>query len=1237
MIATCLITNAQVRDTVSPKVQPCGTGTPSLEWDRAFSKQLQQFKQERVAGRVSNTTHMIPVVVHILHDGDPVGNDENISFAQVQSQIDVLNRDFAGTNIDIVNVPAIFQPVKAGNTGIQFCLAKTDPDGNELSEYGIDRINWKEKDWDNPGLLLTEKQIRNYFDLIVKPKTIWDPKKYLNIWISDRLGFDIYALFGYATFPFFNPNNIPFPEVPSFSNTSFVENYNTCGLWIYHASFGTIGTALLSNHKRGRITTHELGHWLGVYHTFENFLSPSTCNGGNTCSIYGDRCCDTPPQSTANSNCVAYNYCKESPIDTVDMFMNYMDYTTDECRIMFTKDQAERMKNTMTYGVFRNTLNSSTACTDCPELVVINQTASRATVLPGESLTVRFIERARGIVSSGPNIVSIHLSENDILTPGTNGDLYLDEVAVNQILQPNTQTQLLNKIITIPANTTPGIYYIFFSADGGQQVSECVEDNNFATVKITVLGECGDLIVTETGANPNSVLAGSSLTVQCKVKNQGNTPVNPTHYVNIHLSDDDILTPGLNGDIYLNEIPVTVSLVSQEITPLLSAQIQIPSWVMAGTYYIFFAADGRGQVQECDNTNNFTTTIINVSGGGGSNPSTQPIQSYFYWFDDQFSNRTTVSNISSNNFSLQLGVSTNALQAGLHMITLGFADRNNKRSSLLSQFFYKINETYPLGFSKYEYWIDNDFDNKEIEFISPVTNSIILGNIFTNNIAAALHSFNIRFKPDGKNWSSTLTSFFYKINEVVPAGNAQYEYWFDNEYQNRVMSTISSTNNLILLNDLSISALTTGLHTFHIRFKPDGKHWSSVTSQFFYKLLSNTGPIRKWQYWIDNDVQNIQTTTVSETQSLDLLAGINIQNHSSGLHTFHIRFENTASGWSSVSSSFFYKPHVLQVNQLKVKAYRYWFNNQQNNRTEITLPALVDPLEIWKDICTPELLTGKHSIHLQFMDSLNIWSTVLSDTFSKPSPVSPYITASEPLNFCEGNTVTLSALDCSGCTYQWSNGATSRSIVVNQAGNYFVKIHYDNSCIQISDTLIITVNPKPVQPGLVNGNISVTTGQSLPYSIALIPGAANYNWTLSGGGTITSGQGTASVNINWGMSGNYILSVKAVNNCGESMSRDLSIIVSPATAVSNLDNRFELRINPNPSTGIFYLKLSKTANKKASIQIVNNLGQIVYSLKQTIQINEFVQKLDLSSRSSGVYHIKVIIDNSIYVRKLIKQ
>jgi hypothetical protein len=275
-----------------------------------ISRQSNQRQSNGIAVNAVAATVTIPVVVHVVYNTSA----QNISDAQIISQLNILNADFAGINSDVSLIPTTFQGVKSGNTNIQFCLAQRDPNG--LSTTGIVRKSTTVTSFSSND---------NVKNSTTGGSNAWDRTKYLNIWVCNLGG----GLLGYAQFP---------------GGTAATD-----GVVIGYTCFGNTGTAQAPFNK-GRTATHEVGHWLNLRHIW----------GDATCG--SDLVNDTPLHNTSNTGCPAAGHkstCSGTPIE---MTMNYMDYTDDACMYMFSAGQSARMNAILTTGGARASLATSNGC-----------------------------------------------------------------------------------------------------------------------------------------------------------------------------------------------------------------------------------------------------------------------------------------------------------------------------------------------------------------------------------------------------------------------------------------------------------------------------------------------------------------------------------------------------------------------------------------------------------------------------------------------------------------------------------------------------------------------------------------------------------------------------------------------------------------------------------------------------------------------------------------------------------
>ncbi|MBU3677721.1 MAG: hypothetical protein FGM54_11165, partial [Chitinophagaceae bacterium] len=274
----------------------------------AIEKQTERFVSE---GKKLRGVKTIPVVFHVVYRTAA----ENISDAQILSQIDILNKDFRKLNTDWVNTPAPFINSVA-DCGVQFCLAQVDPNGNPTT--GIVRVPTSIVEF------IADEKVKFTAQ---GGDDAWDRDKYLNIWVCNMKGY-----LGYSSFPG-SPANLD-------------------GIVVQHNAFGTGGNTLYP-YNLGRTATHEIGHWMNLYHIW----------GSDGTGCYGsDQVDDTPNQAGYNGSCPTFPKisCNNGP--NGDMFMNYMDYTIDGCMYMFTNGQKLRIDATFAFGGPRWNILTSNAC-----------------------------------------------------------------------------------------------------------------------------------------------------------------------------------------------------------------------------------------------------------------------------------------------------------------------------------------------------------------------------------------------------------------------------------------------------------------------------------------------------------------------------------------------------------------------------------------------------------------------------------------------------------------------------------------------------------------------------------------------------------------------------------------------------------------------------------------------------------------------------------------------------------
>lgn len=352
----------------------------------------------------------IPVVVHVIHDRESgsIGGkgNPNISEEQIRSQIRILNEDYrrmAGT-------PGYNQNPVGVDTGIEFFLAGFTPDGAQSG--GITRSYYKSKSQFNP-----------YTDANTLAEIAsWPSDQYLNIWVC--------ALSG---------NYLGVSQFPSLSGVPGLDNADankalTDGVIIDYRAFGDVGAVENTGYNKGRTTTHEIGHWLGLLHTW----------GDSRCG--DDYCDDTPWAETSNTQSCndMFSSCRGTP--TRNMIENYMDYSPDRCMNVFTFNQMERM-----YAVL--------------------DLSPRRVRLVENSKKARLEESDRLLVSVYPNPVSDGQLKVEIRYKGYQ-DVDLNIIDMNgRKVGSSSYSKVWSRIFTEPVGyLSRGIYFLVVTDENKEKV-----------------------------------------------------------------------------------------------------------------------------------------------------------------------------------------------------------------------------------------------------------------------------------------------------------------------------------------------------------------------------------------------------------------------------------------------------------------------------------------------------------------------------------------------------------------------------------------------------------------------------------------------------------------------------------------------------------------------------------------------------------------------------------------------
>ena len=290
---------------------------------------------------------------------------------------------------------------------------------------------------------------------------------------------------------------------------------------------------------------------------------------------------------------------------------------------------------------------------------------------------------------------------------------------------------------------------------------------------------------------------------------------------------------------------------------------------------------------------------------------------------------------------------------------------------------------------QYEYWLDNDYAGRQTVSITPTANLELTVLPANSLIKQGLHRLNVRFQDTNNKYSAVLTQFVEGFTANPQINSC--EYWFDDLYTNKTIVPLTSSP-AINLNNIDISAIPNGMHTFNIRFFDRAAKWSAVQTAKLYKsggnaVLVNT--VAGYRYWFDSDFgKNVYKSlssslpVLSSTETLDLTGFPKGNNH-----IFNIQFKDALGLWGAVQSTGLCNSGAGNVLYNAITEYRYWVDNGFTNSMYKTVNPALAFVSLDENIDLSLFKGNNRMLYVQFKDALGMWSSVLKDTVNVVSNV----------------------------------------------------------------------------------------------------------------------------------------------------------------------------------------------------------------------------------------------------------
>lgn len=455
---------------------------------------------------------------------------------------------------------------------------------------------------------------------------------------------------------------------------------------------------------------------------------------------------------------------------------------------------------------------------------------------------------------------------------------------------------------------------------------------------------------------------------------------------------------------------------------------------------------------------------------------------------------------SGTSFTIPSGLLTNGGQYRWNIIATDACG-----SSCTSFFSDRLYFQVQVSLGNYEYWFDNDYASKIIGTIASSQVQYTFNQLVpTTSLQTGLHAFHIRFSDNNGIWSSVNSQFFYKTPVTTDPNKlvTQYEYWFDDNYGNAVLQTVSPVTNHQLQANINSLPLTDGLHTFHFRHKDNTGTWSSVISQFFYKLGNNNqsvpNNITAYRYWYDMNsagAVNVILPTPANPEYLNTI--ISAQSIPVGMHTVHFQFKDVAGYWSSVTNDTFLNqlgPHANFIANDTTLCYSgtVSFSNLSTNATSYQWTFGDGATSTAQNPTHTFSSSGLFTVRLIAIGSGNLHDTLTRTNYIRVTV--PNVTVSSNTSICPGGSTTLTANGAG--SYSWypvtglnivTGASVSASPTTNTTYNVIGIDQYgclDTAQVTVSVSNSVTVSINPSGAVLCSGN-SVNLTAS---------GATNYTW-----------------------------------------------------------------------------------------------------------------------------------------------
>jgi hypothetical protein len=595
---------------------------------------------------------------------------------------------------------------------------------------------------------------------------------------------------------------------------------------------------------------------------------------------------------------------------------------------------------------------------------------------------------------------------------------------------------------------------------------------------------------------------------------------------------------------------------------------------------------------------------------------------YEYWLDDDYAGRIAANITPVANLHLQTNLSLAPFSVGFHILNIRFKDSKGLWSGVATQYIMK----YPPGnstsnsISGYEYWVDDDYSGKVVQIVSAGQNFHLSDHLAMAGFSTGFHMLNIRFKDSKGIWSDVLTQYFQKIPVTNVESNDIYTYrfWFDNDLSSTETITLTQPQRYIhLVDSIEIPFLPVGDHLFNYQFKDSLRAFSSARADTFNvvsclphggRAIAGSAAVcagRSGVVYTIHKIKNATGYVWSVPAGAEIISGNNswsvTVDYSMTAVSGNVSVYATNGCGSGPVMSYpvivhqLPDPVITGENSACIgtsgvyhtesgKSDYTWSVSPGNSITYGGTSTSPTATVVWNS-------PGPQWIRVNYTDIYGCRDT--TDTqFNVIVHAAPDPVITGPAAACKNTTQTYSTQTGMNI-YQWevSVGGTiignqaESSITVswNSGGPQWVKVNYAdvNGCNAINPAILpVMVDLFPTAAGTVIGPSQVAQGQTgVAYSVASIPNASGYSWSLPPGASVTAGANTGNILVDFGndaLSGG--IRVQGSNSCGNgTASQVLFVRVIPSSVSLQNITIFSGQLSCNSAAQTIYVAGNGTA------------------------------------------------------------